>query len=210
MTLCLILGIVVVVAGQSLAQQTPDSDAPLPVPWKVALTVSGYLLPDQSDYIDPVLTADHRWLHLEARYNYENLRTGSLWAGYNFHAGNELALAITPMVGGIFGRTAGIAPGFEASLSYKRFELSISNEYVFDLRNKSGNFYYSWPQLTYSVTNWFVVGLVAQHTKPFQTKLDTQRGFLVGFSHKRASFTAYIFNVGWTDPSTVLEFGWNF
>jgi hypothetical protein len=49
-----------------------------------------------------------------------------------------------------------------------------------------------------------------EHTKPFQTKLDTQRGFLVGFSHKKAEFRAYFFNVGFCDASTVLEVAWSF
>src|SRR5271157_1976223 len=107
-------------------------------------------------------------------------------------------------------RTDGIALGCEASLTYKQVELSISNEYVFDTTHKSGNFYYSWPQLTYSPTNWFRVGLVAQHIKAFHTSLDVQRGFLVGVSHKKLEFTTYIFNAGFTDPTVVLEVGVNF
>jgi hypothetical protein len=39
------------------------------------------------------------WLHLEARYNYEALETGSVWAGYDFNAGKKLVLDLTPMVG---------------------------------------------------------------------------------------------------------------
>jgi hypothetical protein len=35
----------------------------------------------------------------------------------------------------------------------------------------------------------FHVGLVAQRTKAYQTSFDTQRGLLVGFSHKKAEFT---------------------
>lgn len=41
------------------------------------------------------------------------------------------------MIGGVFGRTNGIAPGFEASLNFKKFELSVSNEYVFDSIDQS-------------------------------------------------------------------------
>jgi hypothetical protein len=53
-------------------------------PWEYNLTVDGYIIPDGTSYVDPVFSADHNWLHLEARYNNENLRTGSLWVGYNF------------------------------------------------------------------------------------------------------------------------------
>jgi hypothetical protein len=51
---------------------------------------------------------------------------------------------------------------------------------------------------------------VAQRTKAYHDRLDTQRGFFVGISHKRIEFTTYIFNVGWTDPTAVLEVGFSF
>jgi hypothetical protein len=51
---------------------------------------------------------------------------------------------------------------------------------------------------------------VAQRTRTLQTKLDTQRSFLVGFSHKQAELTAYIFNPTSTDLSAVLEVVWSF
>ena len=212
---CAALALALLAAYHMHAQEAlPNSSAtPKPaaqVPWKISITVDGYILPDQDSYINPNVTADHGWLHLEARYNYENLRTGSVWFGYNFSAGKKLVLNVTPMVGGVFGQTSGIAPGCAASLSYKRVTLSISNEYVFDLTDHTRSFYYSWPEVTYSLTDWLRVGAVAQRTKAFQTKLDTQRGFLVGFSHKHAEFTAYIFNPGSTDLSAVLEVGWSF
>jgi hypothetical protein len=204
----------VLLSSQVLGQEMPNSaPAKAPAaknPWAYNLTVDGYIVPNGQGYVDPVFTADRNWLHLEARYNYENLHTGSLWVGYNFAAGKKLVLDVTPMIGGVFGRTNGIAPGCEASLTYKRVELSISNEYVFDTTHKSGNFYYSWPQLTYSLTDWLQVGLVAQHTKAYQTAVSVQRGFLVGVSHKQWEFTTYIFNPGFTDPTVVLEVGVSF
>ena len=54
--------------------------------WEFNLTVDGYIIPDGISYVDPVFSADHKKLHLEARYNYENLHTGSVWVGYNFAA----------------------------------------------------------------------------------------------------------------------------
>jgi len=45
---------------------------------------------------------------------------------------------------------------------------------------------------------------------PGSTKLDVQRGVLVGFSYKRMDFTTYIFNAGWTDPTVVLSLGIKF
>ena len=122
------LALFVCTGAQLLAQATPGS-APTKAaaamhPWQYNLTIDGYIVPDGTSYVDPVLTADHNWLHLEARYNYENLRTGSLWAGYNFShgdadSGDKWEIDVTPMIGGVFGRTNGIAPGCELSLSYR-------------------------------------------------------------------------------------------
>jgi hypothetical protein len=202
-------------AGQMFGQVPPSTASPKPLdtvknPWAFNLTTDGYVIPSGTDYASPVFSADRSWLHLEARYNVENLRTGSLWLGYNFAAGKKLALNVTPMMGGVFGRTTGIAPGCEASLSYEKVQLSVSNEYVFDTTHKSGSFYYTWPQLTYSATNWLRVGLMAERTRAFQTSLDVQRGFLVGISRTKWESTVYIFNAGFTGPTVVLELGLNF
>ena len=54
------------------------------------------------------------------------------------------------------------------------------------------------------------MGLAAQHTKALETKFDVQRGFLVGFSHKHAEFTTYVYNLGFGDPTYDLEVAWSF
>jgi hypothetical protein len=207
---CGALALAILAGGHLFAQKAPAGAPPPPVQWEISATVDGYIRQDQDSYVSPILAANHGWLHLEGRYNYENLSTGSLWIGYNFSAGKKWVFSITPMIGGVFGRSTGIAPGCEVSLSYKRITLSLSNEYVFDTNKKAGNFYYSEPQFTYALTDWFRVGLVAEHTKAFQTKLAVQRGFLVGFTHKRAEFTTYVYDLGFTQPTVVLEFGWSF
>jgi hypothetical protein len=207
------------IAGPIFAQQLPPSPPAAPQAaasptWNLAITVDGYLIRNGNSYVNPSVAADYAWLHLEARYNYENLRTGSFWAGYNFSTGKKLVLEVTPMVGGVVGRTTGVAPGCEATLTYKRIEVSLSAEYVFDLRHKSESFYSDWPEVTYSPKDWLRVGLVAQHDKAFQTKLNTQFGFLVGFSKKvskkRIEFTTYVFNPGQSNLTFVLEAGWRF
>lgn len=202
-------------SGQGMAQNTKSTPAADGISnasnsWSFSITADGYVVPHSEFFVSPIFTADRNWLHLEARYNYEDQRSGSLWIGYNFSIGHKLVLEVTPMIGGIFGNTTGIAPGYEVSLSYKKLSLSSSGEYVFDTKKPSDSFFYSWPELTYSPTDWFRVGLVAQRTKTYHTKLDTQRGFLVGFSHKKLHFTTYIFNAGWTQPTVVFEAGVDF
>ncbi|HEX8894542.1 MAG TPA: hypothetical protein VF783_14520 [Terriglobales bacterium] len=205
---------VLVFACQVLGQAPPPSFSATPdasvKSWAFNLTVEGYLIPHQTSYANPDFMADRGRLHLEARYNNEDYRTGSLWIGYNFAAGKKLVLHVTPMIGGVFGRTNGVAPGCEASLTYKKVALSISNYFLINTSNLSSSFYYTWPQLTYTPVSWFRIGLVAQRNRIYHTGLDTQRGFFAGVSHKQFEFTTYIFNAGWTDPTVVLELGASF
>jgi hypothetical protein len=114
------------------------------------------------------------------------------------------------MLGGVFGKTTGIAPGFRFSVTYKKLELSSEGEYVFDTGNRSGNFFYSWNELTYSPVDWLHAGLVSQRTRAYQTKLDVQRGISVGFSYNNVDLTTYVFNAGWTDPTFVLSLRFTF
>jgi hypothetical protein len=117
---------------------------------------------------------------------------------------------IAPMLGGVFGRTNGIAPGCEVSVRYcKKVEASISNEYVFDTRTKLRNFYYAWPQLTYSPVDWFHVGAVAQRIAAYHTLLSIQR-VLVGVSHNRWELITCVFDPGSTAVILVLEWGVTF
>lgn len=206
-------------AGVCLAQEPPATPAPAPAPaattpcahpWAYNLSLAGYLVPKDQSYASPTFTADRSWTHLEARYNYEGLQTASLWFGYDLSAGKKLQLEFTPMIGGVFGKTNGIAPGAELTLSYRGLLLSSSNEYVFDTDNFSNSFFYTWTELSYTPVKWFRFGGVTQRTRVYHTGLDVQRGFLVGASHKKTSFTTYIFNAGWTQPTWVFSLSYSF
>jgi hypothetical protein len=179
-------------------------------PWEFNLSVSGYVVPQGQSYVSPTFTGDDDRLHVEARYNCEARRTGSLWARYNLSVGKKIVLEATPMIGGVFGNVNGIAPGLEFTVTYKNVELYSANEYIFDTISKAGNFFYTWTQLTYSPVKWFTVGYVVQRTRAYQTPLDIQRGILVGFTNKKVTFTSQIFNIGETDPTVVLSLGYRF
>jgi hypothetical protein len=206
--------LVVVLAGQVLAQTpvrpTPDSEVADANQWSYSLAADGYLVPNDQSYGSSIFTADHQWFHLEARYNEEYLKTGSLWAGYNFSVGHNLVFEATPMLGAVFGNTTGIAPGYELSLAYKRLELSSEGEYVFNTDDRTASFFYTWNELVYSPTDWFRAGLVAQRQRDYHSNLDVQRGFSVGIAHKKMDFTTYVFNAGWTTPTVVLALTFKF
>jgi hypothetical protein len=211
-----LLAFFVLLAAQMYAQGTGTVVPPQPPEeadsntWSFAAAGYGYIVPDEQSYFSPTFRADRNWVHLEARYNYEDRQTGSLWLGYNVSLGKNLVLEATPMVGGIFGNTTGVAPGYLFTLSYRKISLYSEGEFVFDTKTSTGNFFYSWNELTYSLTDWLRVGLASQRTRAYQTPLDVQRGLFAGFSYKKVDFTTYIFNPGWTDPTVVLAMGFKF
>ncbi len=145
----------------------PDPDEKA---WSFSASGYTYFVPDDSNYVQPTFTADRGWLHLEARYNYEALDTGSAWLGYNFSGGEKLAWEFTPMIGGVFGDTAGIAPGYKGSLSWWKLELYSEGEYVFDTRSTSDSFFYNWSELALAPAEWFRFGMVTQRTRVIQDR----------------------------------------
>src|SRR3954470_23865086 len=116
---------VVFASANPLAQTTTE-------PWSISASAYTYIVSDSSNYVQPTFTADRGWLHLEARYNYEALDTGSAWVGYNFGGGEKLVWEFTPLVGGVFGDTIGVAPGYKGSLGWRKVELYSEGELVFD------------------------------------------------------------------------------
>jgi hypothetical protein len=205
-----VLGPVSLAAAQALTNNTPIvTDSPTNL-WEFSVSAYTYLVPESRDYFQPTFAADRDWLHLEARYNYENLETGSVWLGYNFSGGKKPAWEFIPMLGGVFGNTTGIAPGYKGSLSWWKFQLFSEGEYVFDTGDSSGSFFYNWSELTLAPLDALRVGLVTQRTHAYQTDRDIQRGFLVGLAYKRLSFTTYVLNPDESRPTIVLALAFNF
>ena len=114
------------------------------------------------------------------------------------------------MLGGVFGNTTGIAPGYKGSLNWWKLELYSEGEYVFDTGNSAGSFFYSWSELSVAPVAWFRFGLVGQRTRAYQTDLDIQRGLLVGFTYKEIDFTTYAFNLDRDKPTWVFSVGIGF
>ena len=178
--------------------------------WESSLSISTYLVQNGRDYANPILVADRDWLHLEARYNYEAIKTGSLWLGYNFSVGKKLVLEAAPMLGGVFGDITGIAPGYTISISYEPIEFFTQGEYFFDAGDRSENFFYSWSELTCSPVTWFRTGIVIDRTRALGSNFDIRRGPLVGFRYKKIDFTTYWLSPGSRDSTFIFSVALNF
>ncbi len=191
--------------GQSTAAESDTDNR-----WSFSAYAYTYFVPEEDVYVQPTFTVDRDWLHLEARYNYENLDTGSAWVGYNFAGGDKLAWEITPMLGGVFGETSGIAPGYKGSLGWWWMELYSEGEYVFASGESSESFFYNWSELSLAPLDWLRFGVVGQRTRAYESEQEIERGLLLGVSWKLASLTGYVFNPDESDPTWVVAFGLDF
>lgn len=225
--LALLAVAILLTRGHALAQSTTNA-SPSTVPtmeasttpaesndadekaWSFSLSAYTYIVPDDREYVQPTVTLDRDWLHLEARYNYEDLKTVSTWIGYNFNGGEKLAWEFTPMLGGVFGDTVGVAPGYKGSLRWWKIELYSEGEYLFDADNFDDSFFYNWSELTFSPVDWFRFGLVTQRTRAYQSDRDIQRGALIGFTWKNFDLSAYVLNPDDDKPTFVFAIGFSF
>lgn len=189
----------------SAAQDAGDADER----WSVSASVAIYGLPDESNYAQPTVTADRGVLHLEGRYNYEALRTTSLWAGYAMRGGRRVEWELTPMVGAVFGATDGIAPGYVASVSWWKVDAYIEGEYVFATTSED-SFAYHWSEAAIAPVAWLRAGLVTQRTRAFATDRNIQRGPFVNATFERIDAAVYVFIAERGRPTFVLSLAVDF
>ncbi len=177
--------------------------------WKFSGDLNLYFFQDNMIAL-PVIRADKDKLHLEARYNYEDLNTISVWAGFNFSGGKKIEYTLTPMVAAVMGNSRGIAPGLEMTFIRNKLELYSESEYLFSADSPEFNYAYSWTDLAYSLEDWLWVGISAQRTRLYKTNLDLQRGLLIGAARKQWEVTAYLYNLGFDTPFGILTLTGNF
>jgi hypothetical protein len=201
------LTIALLAAAAPALAQPPPAAAPV---WEFFASAYTYVVPDAPDYVQPTLTADRKRLHLEARYNYEAKKTGSLWAGYNFSGGETVEWELSPIFGAVFGETDGVAPGYKGSLNWRKLGIYSESEYVVDTGDTSNSFLYNWSELTVSPRDALRFGLVVQRTRAYKTDRDVQRGLIVGYSYRRAEFTACVFNPDEDKPAFAFSVGFRF
>ena len=198
----LAVALLLALAAPALGAQ-PAEEAPGPAaatqaeeehPWAWRFSAYGYLLPDESGYVLPIAAADHGRLHLEARYNYEDRRTGSLWVGWNLEAGEALKLSATPIVGAVLGRLDGVGAGLEWSLAWGPLELYSEDEFVVDLGDVEQSYFYAWSELGARPVEWLRLGLALQRTRAHSVPVEVSWGPLVGASVWKLELAVYCFN----------------
>lgn len=203
------------VAFTAFAQQTTKDTVP-PTPdtisssWSFAAAAYYYILSGEKNTTTLLGYADHKSLHLETRYNYEDQKTASVFGGYMFEAGRKLVLNITPMIGFVIGKTNGIVAGLETSLTWKKFDFYSETEYVFDFNGKENNFLYTWTELAIVPFQNFRTGISGNRTRLFQSDLEIQKGIFAEYSFWKLTSGVHYFNPFSNDDFVILTLGIEF
>ena len=169
--------------------------------WPKSASLYYYLIP--GEWEPPTVSAytDHKHLHIETRFNYEDINSVSAFAGYNFESDGKVSLTATPIFGIVAGRSNGFLPGFELNVDYLNFNLYSENEYMLAFKGKDDDYFYSWSQLSSSIIKNVRLGLAAQSLRWYKTKFDIQRGFYAEYSTVNFTFDAFYYN-----PFTTFNF----
>lgn len=198
--LAMALSLMTLGSAPQAAQGAPvpsESEAGTPErEWALGFSLYGYVVPSESFYVVPIAAFDLRWLHLEARYNYEAKETGSAWVGYNLEWGDSLQFALTPILGGVFGSLNGLGAGVEWTLTWWRLEAYSEWEFILDIPHPDQSYFYAWTELGVRPVDWLSVGLALQRTRVTQVPVELSWGPSLGFSFWKLAVTGYCFNPG--------------
>ena len=189
--------------------------APEPAPaeeerWSFLFSLFHFDPPDEDAYTSLIGYADRGPWHLEARYQYEALDSVSLFAGHRFAWEGEVGVELVPMLGFIGGDLDGVAPALTVDMTWKKVEWYVESEYVFDFDDDGDDYFYAWSELTYGLTDWMRLGLVAQRTRIYDQELEVDRGLLLQLSSGLLGASAYWFNPDQDDPYFAVSFGVGF
>ena len=178
--------------------------------WSFSSSAFYYFIPEDENLLSVIGYADHRSLHLEARYNYEDQNTLSAYAGWRFETGKNFQFAATPMIGFAAGNTDAFIPALELEASYKIFDFYSESEYLLDFESKENNFAYTWSELAVSPADFLRLGISAQRTRLYETEFDLQRGIFGQYSFWKLTAGVYYFNPFSSDDFVVASLSLDF
>jgi hypothetical protein len=141
--------------------------------------------------------------YAEFRYNYEDKKTFSLYAGKIFTGGKALEYTITPLLGYSVGRFNGLSFATNAEAEWKDFFISTQTQYSLSVKTKEESFFFTWSEAGYEISPHFFTGLAIQYTR-LSGQNDFEPGLLAGLSFKNISFPCYVFGPFHRDRYFVL------
>lgn len=199
-------------ASMSFESDSETAAPVLPNSWGVTATMTTYFGTSRDPYAVPVLGIEYQGLYMEARYNYEDFETGSIFLGWHFEVGDEyLGADITPLFGAVFGQSDGVAPGLLFEMNLDQWVLQSELEYVVLSEVSSESFVYNHSELSYRMKSGLYFGLVGEHSKTLgSSDRDFVPGFLAGMEGGRLSAAFYLLYSGEDEATGAFELAFDF
>jgi hypothetical protein len=145
--------------------------------------------------------------YVEARYNYEELRSASVYIGKNFVNKNEsdFSWSATPILGVIGGRFKGGSAGINVNMEYGRVSFCSQSQFSFAPKSSSDNFIFSWSEVAIEPLPWLFVGASVQYTRQVKSRNTMiEEGLVLGFNFRNWTFPVYGFNLTDSQPYFIL------
>jgi len=152
-------------------------------------------------------TSSDNW-YGEARYNFDELNTFSLYGGKRFSGRGNLSWEATPLIGGLIGQMNGGSVGVNFGLDYRKLFFTSQSQYSFSVDNNADRFFYNWLEFGYNATSWMYAGFAMQQTNIYKSLGKLEPGCMVGFSIKKWTIPLYAFNTGEGERYFVLGLNW--
>lgn len=149
--------------------------------------------PGQAAIVPVIHLESSRGWHAEMRYNYEEMKTVSLYAGKSFSRSGTFSYGIMPMAGYAMGRLNAGTVALETEIGYKSLFFLAQSQFTAAFDREQANFFFSWSELGYTVSDRFFAGLSLQCTRQ-AGKSEWEPGVLAGVSFGNVSFPFYVFS----------------
>lgn len=164
---------------------------------------------------ESVVVIPQTWMYIndyyiEARYNYEDQKTVSLYFGKAFTIDKIAEYEITPMIGVVVGKTNGISPGLNFQLEYKRFSTFTQCQYTFDFNRSANSFFWNWSGFDISISKYIGVGGSVQVFEPNKGNGVYRAGPMLSFRQNSFSIEAYVYNFWQQKPIYSIGFEYQF
>ncbi|MEJ7767598.1 MAG: hypothetical protein WKF89_07285, partial [Chitinophagaceae bacterium] len=110
--------------------------------------------------------------YAEARYNYEDTQTFSLFLGKTYSKNAGLTYSITPLVGASVGNFQAVSVGLNLDMGLNNFYFSSQSQYSFSTSVYEHSFLYNWSEIGFQPLPWFYTGLSIQQTRLHKTNVE--------------------------------------
>ena len=139
----------------------------------------------------------------EARYNYEDAKTVSLFWGHPFYVSKKMELEIIPTLGLSAGNFIGGSSALQLNAENDRFEFYSLNQYSLCFTDVNRSFFFNWSEAIYKFKKVVKLGAALQYTESMpqknweETAESTHQvdvGPVIGFEYKKFYLCGYFFN----------------